>query len=388
MKGSFRKRGSKWSFSIDLGVDPATGKRKQTTKTGFHTKKEAQAYCADLIVKFEQGNYSEPSKMLLDDYLEKWLVSKQQSIEKSTHNKYATLIRVHIKPLLGKIALSKLEPFHITEFYNLLATEKCLSPTTIQDVHAVIKNALNQAIKWQLINRNVASLVSKPKGKRKKIEVWSEIEANSFLHAAQNSQYYVAFLLALTTGMRQGEILGLAIEDINLNHGTLSVTQTLSHSGKDIRPYTKTSSGHRLISIDPTTLIDIKKQSQKVKKTMLASGGSFNPLGLLLPSQTGTPTTPRNLMRAFQNLKEKAAVKSITFHELRHTHATILLKNGANPKAVAERLGHSDASVLLNIYAHILPNMQKDLADQFGKMFYKSQEASIKNSAEEQAEKK
>lgn len=378
MKGYFRRRGcickdkkkckcgAKWSFTIDLGKDEFN-QRKQKTISGFKTKAEAESACRSLIMELEKNQYIEPSKMDLEKFLKQWLDTKKTNIKQTTFNKYNSLIVNHIIPNIGNVKISKLTPMKISSFYNSLTNK--LSLTTISDIHAVLKNALEQAVRWELISKNVAALVDKPKSDKKQIKVWDIDESQKFLKIAKKNNYYIAFLLALITGMRQGEILGLRWKDVDFIEKTISIIQTLSHDGKSFNNQAKTSTGNRLITIDDSTLAEIKNHRKKMIEEQLEAK-EYIDNGLVIATSKGTPLSPRNLLRTFYKLIDVAEVSKISFHDLRHTHATMLLKQGVNPKIVAERLGHSNVRTTLDTYSHILPNMQKDTATQFAKMFY------------------
>ncbi|QDX95472.1 site-specific integrase [Brevibacillus laterosporus] len=250
-----------------------------------------------------------------------------------------------------------------------------LSDENIQKVHTIINDSLNKAVSWEMIPKNVASVVDRPKAGKKEVEVWELEEAHTFLKSSEKDRYYIAFLLALTTGMRQGEILGLRWKDVDLEKGVISITQTLSHDGKELQIGAKTNSGNRTIAIDAETVKEMRKVEKRYKAEKLkADPGMYEDNGLVISTIVGTPVTPRNLMRSFYRLTEKAQVKKIRFHDLRHTHATMLLKANVNPKVVVERMGWSDMK-MIDRYAHVLPNIQKETAETFGKVFFENKEA-------------
>lgn len=380
-RGYFRRRGctckkkkctcgAKWSFTIDLGRDPATGKRKQLTRSGFSTKEEAETAAAEVIVKLKQGTFKQPKKSTLSQYLQDWLETKKSTLSKSTFMQYQRIVTNHIIPALGNRELIKLSPADIAKFYSALMEEKRLAESTIGDIHKVLTAALNQAVKWDMIVKNPASLVQKPKAKKKELNTWTQDEAKRFLAVSKNYRTHIAFLLALTTGMRQGEILGLRWKDVDFEEGTIQVVQTLSHDGKELNPGAKTQTGNRRISVDSNTLHELKEHRKLILKEKMKQGAKYTDLDLVIPASNGKPLSPRNLLRTFYLIIEKADVPKITFHDLRHTHATLLLAKGVHPKVVAERLGHADMRVTLEVYSHVLPNIQKDAAEKFGKAFF------------------
>lgn len=382
MQGSFSKRncrceedtkckcGAKWTFVLDIGRDPMN-KRRQKSMGGFSTKKEAEAACAKLINQVESEQYTEQSKMPFSEFLKQYLKTKETLIKKNTLANYKRHIESNISPYLGKLQLAKITPNDISGLYSLLLKERGLAATSIGDVHKVIYNALDQALRYDYILRNPAALVKRPRAEKSEIQVWDLKQATQFLKVAEADRTYIAFLLALTTGMRQGEILGLRWKDINMKEGTLRIVQTLSHDGKELTAGAKTSAGNRVISIDAKTVAELKMHKKRLIAEQVEAIEYNTELDLVMPTSVGSILIPRNLMRSYYRLIEDAKVPKIKFHDLRHTHATLLLKQGAHPKIVSERLGHASSRITMDTYSHVLPDMQKDAATTFGKMFYK-----------------
>lgn len=369
MAGSVKKDGQTWYYVLELGKD-SNGKRKQKKKRGFKTKKEAQNALTEAEHSLMTGTYIEPSKMLFKDYLNQWLEDKQTYVKESTLKNYRRLVKNHILPSLGHIEMCKLSPIVIQQLYNKLKSGGYMSDENIRKVHTIIKDSLNKAVKWDLINKNPASLVDSPKVAKSEINVWDTDEVKRLLDTTKSSRYYIAFLLAVTTGMRRGEILGLRWKDINFKDETLHVTQILSVDGKRFESGAKTRAGVRSISLPDETISELKKHKAMINQERLLARDIYNNHDLVVCTEIGTPCNPRNLLRTFNNAIEKASLTKLRFHDLRHTHATLLLKQGVNPKIVAERLGHSDVRMTLDTYSHLMPSMQKDTAKAFGKMLF------------------
>lgn len=355
MKGYFRKRGDKWSFTVDVGIDPLTGKRKQITKSGFQTKKEAQEVCAKIINETTEGLYVKPSHLAFYEFIDQWLEYKKTNVRSVTIENYNKLIKNHLIPFFKYKTVQKITYQDISNLYMELSNR--LSDRSVSDVHKVLSAALNQAVKWSIIKINPASLVIKPKTSKKQIKVWTKKESQIFLNEIKDHVLYPVFHLALSTGLRQSEILALEWKHIDFSKATLKVVQTLSHDGKTISQMTKTKSGSRMVTLDQTTLQILKSHQDQSKHELVFS------------SSLGNPILPRNILRVFYSHLKKIDIPKITFHDLRHTHATLLLETGIHPKIVAERLGHSDMRVTLEVYSHVLPNMQKDVAEKINKFF-------------------
>lgn len=370
MSGSVKKEGNTWYFVIDLGKDLLTGKRIQKKKRGFKTKKEANTALAETLNEVNKGTYVEPSKILFSDYLNQWLHDKQINIMPSTYSNYRWLVDKHINPYLGNVELSKLNPMIIQKFYNDLVLKGSLAQENIQKIHSLIKDSLNKAERWGLISKNVASLVDRPKAYKKEMSVWTIEEVKEFLIAAKDDRLFVAFILAISTGMRQAEILGLRWKDLDTEDSSISIVQTLSHDGKTLKTGTKTKAGMRKVHLPLETLQILQKHKRLIELEKKQNSPLYTDNDLIVCTTVGTPVIPRNLMRSYYRLISNAKLTKIRFHDLRHTHATLLLKQGVNPKIVAERLGHADIRITLDTYSHLMPSMQKEATAEFGKLLF------------------
>jgi len=369
MKGSVRKDGNNWLYEVTIKTDPITGKRTRKKKRGFKTKREAEKALAILLNDLANGTYIEPSIMPFKDYLIDWFQTKRRQIGIQTAKTYQSYITYHIIPSLGKYPLSKLTTIIIQKFINSLV-DKELSSATIKKIYHILNNSIQKAVNLELIPKNVASHVELPHVTRNEINVWDIEEIKSFLKVAKESRYYIAFHLAITTGMRQGELLALRWKDIDLQRGTIHIRQTLSHDGKEFLTGAKTASSIRSITLLPGTITALKKHKTTMMREKLKAGTDYVDHDLVVCTCRGTALSPRNLLRTFKNLIQKANVPGIRFHDLRHTHATSLLLEGINPKVVAERLGHSKVSVTLDTYSHVLPSMQKEAVEKLNKTLF------------------
>lgn len=368
---SVSKSGDSWYYVLTYGKK-ANGKPMQYKKRGFKTKKEAKKSLLELEQSLITGSYIKPNKILFGDYLiNDWLEDKQTKVKKQTLKTYRWIVEKHIVPSLGSFELNQITPRIIQKLYNRLTKESILSDENIQKVHTLIKDSLNKAERWGLISKNPASLVDRPKAEKKEIKVWNLQEVQTFLRYAKvYNRYYIAFLLALTTGMRQGEILGLRWKDIDFDQGCLRITQTLSSDGKELLPYTKTKAGIRSVDLPKETLEQLLNQNNMIEQEKFGQGDQYMDFDLVVCTSSGTPTNKSNIHRTFNAIIKKANLPRIRFHDMRHTHATLLLLQGVNPKIVSERLGHADVRITLDTYSHLLPSMQKETARNFGKMLF------------------
>lgn len=362
MKGYFRKRGENWSFTIDIGRDPLTGKRKQKTASGFKTKKEAERACNELIHQFNTGSLVDDKNFTLSEYLQEWLENTaKQRVRETTFTNYKRAVNSRIIPVLGSHKLKDLKPLHGQRFVKSLIDEG-LSPAYIEYIFIVLKGSLEDAVRWELLFKNPFQHVEIPRPRKVVNSTWSIEETKRFLNRTkfENVIYYHLFLLALNTGMRRGEILGLKWKNFDLNEGKISVTETLIYDENGFRfTEPKTHGSKRLISIDQNLCKEFKSYKAKQNEFKLLFGQSYEDNDLVFAKETGQPILPRTMTTTFNQFIKKADVPQIRFHDLRHTHATILLKLGINPKIVSERLGHSSIKTTLDTYSHVTIDMQE-----------------------------
>jgi integrase len=372
MRGHVRKRGNKWCVVLFVGYDENTGKKKYKWFSGFDKKKEAETFMAAKIQEIDSGGYIEPSKETFGAYMERWLEDKKTQIRPGTYRKYAWLVNRHIIPALGHMELSKLKPQHLQSFYTKLRTnEKPLSNRSILHTHMILHDALDRAVKWGLVARNVAEAVDPPKPDRVEMHAWTIDEVRKFLDVAKESRYYIVFILAITTGMRKGEILGLRWSDVDLENARLYVKQTLTYvKGEPVFLEPKTDKGKRLVALPPDVVDVLRKHRKNQAQEKLLFGPGYEESGLVVTRVDGRPVYPRTLDKHWYKYVELAGVQKIRFHDLRHTHASLLLQQGVHPKIVSERLGHSTINITLDTYSHVLPGLQEQVAKEFGEALF------------------
>ncbi|MGF6951921.1 integrase [Neobacillus sp. B4I6] len=374
MKGYFRKRGDKWSFTIDIGRDPATGKRTQKTKSGFKTKKAAQEACAELITELSKGVFVDSKDLLLKDLVEEWLDLSKVRVRDTTFKNYFRAANTRIIPALGQMKVKEINHSTIQKYINELI-EEGLTPRYIEYLFTIINGATEHAVKTERLMKNPLQHVEVPRARRRDQTTWTIEEVNRFLHFAKfdSAIYYMVLKIAIHTGMRRGEVLGLRWQDVDLQEQKISVTQSLVYDDEGFRfSDLKTASSKRLISIDDDLTAELKRYKAQQNQFKLALGSEYHDMDLVCCREDGRPIYPRTLATHFDALIKKASVPKIRLHDLRHTHATILLKLGENPKIVSERLGHSTVTMTLDTYSHVTPDMQKNTADKFGNALQKT----------------
>lgn len=358
MRGHITKKGNRYYIVVDIG---AGYDRKQKWLSGFDTKKQAEKELPRVLSELNQGTYVEPSSQLYSDFIDAWIKNKKSKLSANAFENYSMNIRKHIKPSLGRFKLSKLNSLAIDNFYTELE-DNGLSSATIRKIHTIVRSSLEYAKQYQFISRNPAAVVKPPTVEHKDIEVWEEKDMVHFLDAVKDEHDYIVYHLALYTGMRKGEILGLKWNDIDFDNAKIRIMRSYSKTGFSKG---KTASARRVIDIDDNTVEELKKRRKVVSANKLECGKDYNNQDLVFCRAEGSPVDVRNVNRRFTKLIERNELKKIRFHDLRHTHATIMLGMGIPVKIVSERLGHEKVELTLNTYAHLLPSMQIEAVKSF-----------------------
>lgn len=361
--------GTYW-FVASAGKDE-DGKRRQIKRRGFRTEKEAMKEMRKVLQQIDDNTYIKNTNLKYIDFLEgEWIDSKALKLRSVTFTTYKHNIRKHISPYFKNLEFNKITTQMIEKFYSHLSKESHLAERSIQDIHKIVKSSFKTAVKRKYISYSPVEDAQAPKVPHKEMLVWDLAETISFLKKTTESNLHIAFLMALTTGMRQSELLAFRWRDVSFEEKNLKVCQTLSHDGKHLSQETKTKSSNRTISLTDKAINELQIHRKKVIKEKLSAGSDYQDNNLVICTKLGTPINPRNLLREFYKLMKKAKVPKIRFHDLRHTVATLMLTQNINPKIVKEILGHSDIRVTLDTYSHVLPSVHKETAKQYGDMLF------------------
>jgi integrase len=332
------------------------------------TRQAVAEKLAKAISECDGGLVFDAGKLSLAEYMDKWLKeSARNRLRPKTYKDYAGLSRVHIVPALGHVKLKKLTPLHVQQFYGA-KLESGLSKRTVEYLHAVLHSALKQAVRWELVPRNVTEAVDPPRPKRRERPTFNLDQARIFLKSARDDKWEALYVLVIQTGMRRGELFGLRWDDVNLDNGWLHVRQALAPDGKTFNP-PKTAKGRRKIRLSPVAMEALKKHKIAQNQERLRQGSSWQDHGLVFWSSAGTPMNPDNFVkRQYKPLLERAGLPQMSFHDLRHTFASLMMPN-EHPKIVQEMLGHSRISTTRDIYSHLSPDMQEEAVGRFAALF-------------------
>jgi integrase len=373
VKGHFKKRGASWYFWIELDAGP-DGARKQKSRGGFKTRKEAERAYAEFRDEVRRGTYVEPSKLTLNRFLEEeWFPGIRASVRPTTFEHYHRLFRDYVRPSLGRTLLPNVTPPRLNAFYaDLLESGRCngdrarpgLAPKTVRHVHTMLHKALADAVRWGSLSRNPASLATPPKPRTPEMKVWTPEELRRFLEFAQSHRLYAAWLLCVTTGMRRGEVLGLSWNHVDLRRARLSVVRNLTvvNYGRVEFSEPKTAKGRRSIALDPATVTALKAHRKQQHEERLAAGSLWQDSGLVFANEDGSAIHPQRFTKWFEQLERDAGLPRIRLHDLRHSYATAALTAGITAKVVSERLGHASVAITLDTYSHVHPALQEEAA--------------------------
>lgn len=379
MRGHIVKRyKNSYPIVLNLGVDPATSKRKQQWISVKGTKKDAEKKLSELLTQVDNGVFIKPAKTTIADYLERWLKDYVwPNLAPRTAEGYEYVIRRHIIPALGKPTLTQLKPEHLQRYYaNKLSSGRAdrnggLSAKTVRHHHITLHGALQSAVKWGLLARNPADAVDAPRFQHPQINVMDADEINKFLEAAKDTPYYAIFYLALFTGMRRSELLALKWSDVDLMLCQIYVSRSL-HQLKDgsfVWRQPKSDRSRRMITLTPSTALVLREHRENQSSIKLLQGLLLKDDDLVFSQSDGSPYRPDTITHAWTKLARKVGLKGIRLHDARHTHASLMLKQGIHPKIVQERLGHSSIQITLDTYSHVAPGLQEAAAKKFDEAF-------------------
>jgi integrase len=369
MKGHVCEQGKgHWYAVIDTRDAAGKRRRKWHSLPNCKGKRDAQQACAALIVEMQRGTYVEPSKITLAQFFDRWLKHIKPNVSPRTLERYQQIAVKNIGPLLGAKVLSKLQPIEISEAYanaleNGRRDGKGLSPRTIHHMHRVLFSALAQAERWKLIARNPAALLEKrdrPKIERKPVTTIDAPTAAKVFDAAREQRIFIPLILATLCGLRRGEITALRWVAVDLDRGQLAVVASTEQLDTGpVREKEAKSGRTRTIKLPNLAVEELQRWRVAQAEELLKLGTRADESLHVVTKADGEPIQPRSLTHAMSKFLDQW---KMTLHRLRHSHASHLLAANIHPKVVQERLGHSSIAITMDIYSHLMPNMQNEAA--------------------------
>ena len=365
----------RWVAAVSVGY--RNGRRSRKKFFG-DTRREVAAKLTQALHDQQHGLPVAPDRQTVGAFLTRWIEdSVKPSVRPKTYRSYHQLVELHLTPGLGRHTLTKLTPQQVQTFLNdqlnggrvlkkhdKKDTPLTLTPRTVQYIHAVLRRALNQATRWGMVPRNVAALVTPPRVTRQEIRPLTPQQARDFLGTIADHRLFALIAVALSCGMRQGEALGLRwAGDVDLEQGVLHMRHALQMvDSKRQLVELKTARSRRTISLPAEIVTILRNHRRRQLERRLAAGPKWHETGFVFTTRTGKPFDGCNVTRDFKKLLEQAGLPVVRFHDLRHSCASFLLAQGVSPRVVMEILGHSQISLTMNTYAHVLPSLHKDAA--------------------------
>ena len=353
-KGSVVQRSGNWYAVYRDG-----GTQKWERAGG--SKRRAEKLLAKRISQIDDGTYQETEKILFEKYSAIWLADYARiSVKKSTYNSYETIVRLHLNPRFGKQFLNRISAADIQKFVSEKITKENLTPKSVVNFLVPLKEMFKHAVAWGYIKRDPSLYVKRPRVEMEEMDFFTPEELRIFLGNV-NPNHYALFLTAVMTGMRRGELLALQWGDIDWNSDQISIRRSI-YKGEFVNP--KSKNAIRRIVISP-----ILRQALEQHRLI----GRKSEFDLIFPNEIGLPLNPENLIkREFHSALDRAGLRRIRFHDLRHSYASILISQGENIKFIQSQLGHSSAKTTLDRYGHLMPNLENDAARRLDKTVFGS----------------
>jgi len=353
-RGNLTRRGARsWRLKFDAGRDPATGRRITKFVTLHGGRKEAQAQASKILASVAGGMAVDPSTETVAQFIERWLADWADSnVGNTTFTRYAALLRKHVAARVGSVPIQKLQAAHLQQVYAAMA-HAGLSDRTRLHAHRVVSTMLKHATQWGIVPRNVANMVDAPRVKGRELEILTPAQVQQVLEALRGKPLYLIALLMLASGLRRGEALAVRWQNVDLDAGTLRVTQAFEQTkrgGLRIKE-PKTRHGRRAVTLPPSTVAELRahRKTQQELRLFLGIGGKAE---LVFDHPDGSPLSPDVVTHQWHTAMKAAGLKA-TLHSLRHTHASTLIASGLDVLTISRRLGHATPVLVLTTYGHL-----------------------------------
>ena len=333
------------------------------------TKRHAQIECARLISEMQNGSYLAPDKTTFAEFTERWLTHMKSQVSPKSHARYGELLRKNVVPLIGAAVLTKLKPAVISEAYaKALENGRRdgtggLSPRTVGHMHRVLRQALGDAVKWEMLHRNPADAVNPPKVERTVMQTYDLDQTAELIEAMRPTRMLIPTLLAVLCGMRRGEVAALRWKNVDLAAGQLAVLESAEQVGSKVRYKTPKNGKGRTLALSASLVEELRSHRLRQAEELLTVGVRLSDNTFVVAQADGTPLQPDTLTQDWFRKLDDTSLPRIRFHDLRHAHATHMLSSGVHPKVASERLGHSNIGITLDLYSHVLPGMEADAAE-------------------------
>ncbi|MAF39235.1 MAG: hypothetical protein CL696_10270 [Chloroflexi bacterium] len=352
-----------------MNLQDSSGNRERKWESGFTTKRQAEKRLGELLTQIETGLNVAASHTAFGQFLNEWLeryVSKR--VRGSTMNGYRQRAK-HIVGGLGDVSMVDLRPDHLIEYYDSKLSN--LSGSTLTKHHHLIVDCLSDAIKWNLVTRNVGIAVEPPRAPKKEMKALSTGETHRFLDNCTTEPWRTIFHTLIWTGIRRSELLGLQWNDLDLDMAFMTIRRSLVRlqNGTYVPDEPKTSSGARSLDLAPSTCLLLKQRRADQERDVELLGIPSSQANFVFGHPDGTPRTPSTVTQQFRRIASRAGLSGVRLHDLQHTHASLMPQHGTDIKTISTRLGHSSVAFTMDTYAHLLPGMQKAAMEKFEEAF-------------------
>ena len=363
--GTIRKRpDGRWEGRYTIGRDPMTGKQKQKSVYG-KTQQEVRQKLSQISVEIDEGIYVEPTIMKVGAWLDIWLKEYTGNVKPATFSSYEEHVRVHIKPYVGEVRLTRLAPHMVQAMYNTLLNDRKLSPKSIQNIHGAFHKAMEQAKMLGYLRINPLDAVVIPRAEKKQVNTVTDDALADFLAAIKGNPYELVLFVTAFTGLRQGEVLGLTWDCVDFEKGTLLINKQHNKvKGDPEHRFSSLKNEKTRVLTAASDVMDALRRQQKLQERWAAAAGELwdNHDNLVFTTEFGRYINNKTLYMNFKKVMKKIGLQDVRFHDLRHTYAVNSLRAGDDIKTVQENLGHATAGFTLSTYAHSTPGMKQESA--------------------------
>ncbi|NLE95577.1 MAG: site-specific integrase [Dehalococcoidia bacterium] len=379
-----KEKGKRYVVVVSQPVDPRTGRNRQKWVTVRGTRQDAEKKLTDLLHKIDTDTLPNPSKTTVGTYLERWLSDyATPNLSPRTVEGYRTIVKNHLVPTLGNIGLQKLTTARVAQYYREMLQHGRhdgrggLSSTTVRQHAMVLHKAFETAIQWGLLSRNPADKVQLPRQTRPEWHPFDDEDIRRLLKACSEHRLYPLFQFAIGTGMRRSEIMGLRWCDIDLDRCAAYVTRSLHqlHNKEYVVRPPKTNAGKRTVMLTPDVVQMLRRYRAHREAHAIVMEVPFDEQSLVFCNDDGSHIRPDYVSAVWRKYAKKVGIAGVRFHDARHFHATMLLKQNVHPKVVQARLGHSTISVTLDTYSHLLQGMQAEAIKDFDQLVFSERDA-------------
>ncbi|MDH2882397.1 tyrosine-type recombinase/integrase [Bacillus cytotoxicus] len=373
MNGSIKlnEKTGKYDFIFDAGKNLLTNKRVQVRRRGFNSRSLAKKAMLELVAQYSKDDYITLSNMTYEKFMEEWFKERRILFQKTTLD-YETILYTNvISKKIGHFKLQQIQPMHIQNIINEIVADNHYSPRTIRLIFQIINGSLTRAKTMKLIKDNPAEGTRLPKIKKRELNIWTTDQVNEFINKSctlkRVTRCRIGYVIIALSGCRQGEALGIRWRDIDFKKGIIHIRQTVTQDGR-IKTGAKTDSSIKSIHIPSILIEELLAHKDRIENEKQQLGEKYNDFDLVVCTQNGKPIIPRNFRQFFKETTKRIGLPQIRVHDLRHTHATILIEQNVNVKLISSRLGHSSIKTTLDIYSHVLPSMDKSISDEIEKI--------------------